>query len=351
MVGLLALCIARALSVVAHEAAHATVARLLGYRPRILVGLCCMFGSCNPSTIVPGVAPVSASACAIRHAGWVFSLALALLVALWGASTGATFACLWTAADALASDLLGATAQGAHAEEGTIFFCGNFGLILLKKMRSSDIVKLLRSLVQFQMMRGAQTAGIVTYKQTTRSGANDAARVGLRVRVCNGKRTDLSKLITDKCLAKGMFNRVEAPAVFQGHTRFATSSIADMSGCHPHQWRVPHRQRHWSYTEAVGVNEGYFHSQLTNCEAFITHNGDLDAFRFHGVTYSLGELQQLLPALLHTPPNPAAQRVDTLCIAGLLDFLRTKGMWLQSLRYGVVAGGERLMCASNSGRL
>ena len=60
------------------------------------------------------------------------------------------------------------------------------------------------------------------------------------------------------------------------------------------------------------------------------------------MTYSLGELQELLPALLHTPPNPAAQRVDSLCIAGLLDFLRTKGMWLQSLRYGVVSGGKRL---------
>ena len=339
---LLALCISRALSVLAHEAAHAFAAILLGYRPRILVGLYCIFGASTPSTIVPGIAPLSARACAIRHAGWIFSVALAVVVALGGASAGATLACLWTAADALTSDLVGATAQGTHAADGTIFFCGNFGLIMLKRMRTTDIVKLLRSLVQFQMMRGAQTAGIVTYKHTTRRGANDAARVGLRVRVCNGKRADLSKLIVNKCLAKGMFNEVDAPAVFQGHTRFATSSIANKDGCHPHQWRVPHRQRYWSYIEAVGITEGRFHSRFTNCESFITHNGDLDAFRFHGVTYSLGELQELLPALLHTPPNPAAQRVDSLCIAGLLDFLRTKGMWLQSLRYGVVSGGKRL---------
>ena len=57
-------------------------------------------------------------------------MALAVVVALGGASAGATLACLWTAADALTSDLVGATAQGTHAADGTIFFCGNFGLIL-----------------------------------------------------------------------------------------------------------------------------------------------------------------------------------------------------------------------------
>ena len=67
-------------------------------------------------------------------------------------------------------------------------------------------------------------------------------RKGVRQRVVNGKRTDLSKLLTDKCERKGMFSGVTAPAVFQGHTRFATSSIANGDGCHPHQWRAPCQQ-------------------------------------------------------------------------------------------------------------
>ena len=43
-------------------------------------------------------------------------------------------------------------------------------------------------------------------------------------------------------------------------------------------------------------------------EAFVTHNGDLDYYSINGVEYSLGELQALLPAVLHqrshsaTPP-------------------------------------------------
>ena len=31
------------------------------------------------------------------------------------------------------------------------------------------------------------------------------------------------------------------PKLFQGHTRFATSSAANIGGCHPHQWSRPAR--------------------------------------------------------------------------------------------------------------
>ena len=47
------------------------------------------------------------------------------------------------------------------------------------------------------------------------------------------------------------------------------------------------------------------------------------------------ELQLLLPRLLHSP-LPSA--VDSVCLAGLVDLLRTKGLWYHSVRYGYVFG-------------
>ena len=63
--------------------------------------------------------------------------------------------------------------------------------------------------------------------------------------------------------------------------------------------------------------------------------GDLDFFEIHGVTYELGDVRDLLSALLHTPPTCL---VDSLVVAGLLELLRTKGLWLASVRYGYVFG-------------
>jgi hypothetical protein len=41
---------------------------------------------------------------------------------------------------------------------------------------------------------------------------------------------------------------LDGPRIFSGHTRFATSSIANMNGTHPHQWgalrTVPNRDFH-----------------------------------------------------------------------------------------------------------
>ena len=53
------------------------------------------------------------------------------------------------------------------------------------------------------------------------------------------------------------------------------------------------------------------------------------------------DVQTLLIAWLHTP-MPAG--VDSMCVAGLLELLRTAGMWHASTRYGYVFGalGERL---------
>ena len=45
------------------------------------------------------------------------------------------------------------------------FYCGNFGCLLLNTAAASKVYPLLRKMVQITSMRGAQSAGIVTYSK------------------------------------------------------------------------------------------------------------------------------------------------------------------------------------------
>ena len=200
--------------------------------------------------------------------------------------------------------------------------CGNFGLLLLCPAASPLVRKLLEVMIRVTMMRGAQSAGIVTYE-------GDAS-VGVRKRVVNGKRTDLCSLLLSKFAAQMKPSRIAAPQLFQGHTRFATSSIANMPGCHPHQWSPAKKQMHWLADE-----NGRFAGKLANVEMYITHNGDLDFFEWHGVTYPLDDVFIILERLLHFK-RPSS--VDSAGVAGLLELLRTAGLWEASVRYGYVFG-------------
>ena len=107
-------------------------------------------------------------------------------------------------------------------------------------------MELLRKMLEVTMTRGAQSAGLVTYRQD----GGDAQ--GCRARTVSGKRTDLARLVLSKfsrvierrrpLLGAGL---IAAPQLFQGHTRFATSSIAALPGCHPHQWTPASAQTVW----------------------------------------------------------------------------------------------------------
>ena len=163
-------------------------------------------------------------------------------------------------------------------------------------------MELLRKMLETTMTRGAQSAGLVTYR---RSGG-DAQ--GCRARTVSGKRTDLARLLLSK-FSRALERRrtllgtglLAAPQLFQGHTRFATTSLTTLGGCHPHQWCPPSRQRYWSCRNegaaagggGVGGAGGFVAAQRT-VEGFITHNGDLDFFSLHGYAYPVDELQQLL---------------------------------------------------------
>jgi hypothetical protein len=242
-----------------------------------------------------------------------------------------------TAFDALSSDLLGA-GGACRSEHAETFFCGNFGLVLLELAHADKVKLLLDTMMRVTMMRGAQSAGLVTYVGT--HGSCDCK--GVRRRVVNGKRTNLCTLLLREYERLLKPSRLTAPQLFQGHTRFATSSIANLAGCHPHQWCQPAVGVVWSCDPLTNN----WVRRSTNVEAFISHNGDLDYFRLHGVSYSQEDLQLLLAKLLHTP-SPSA--VDSAGVAGLLDLLRTRGMWLASARYGYVFGALAPSCDDATG--
>ena len=99
------------------------------------------------------------------------------------------------------------------------------------------------------------------------------------------------------------------------------------------RWSPPAERAYW--TADAG---GAWTCARVSHETFITHNGDLDFYEWHGVVYPLSDLFTILERLLHSP-RPAS--VDSMGVAGLLDLLRTKGMWFQSVRYAYVLGGLR----------
>ena len=115
------------------------------------------------------------------------------------------------------------------------------------------VMELLRKMLEVTMTRGAQSAGLVTYRQD----GGDAQ--GCRARTVSGKRTDLARLVLSKfsrvierrrpLLGAGL---IAAPQLFQGHTRFATTSLTTLGGCHPHQWCPLSKQKHWSWADGGG---------------------------------------------------------------------------------------------------
>ena len=88
------------------------------------------------------------------------------------------------------------------------------------------------------LLRGAQSGGVVSFTDDGGGGGcgGGALRAGglrgMRVRVVNGKRTDLSKLVRAKLqrAVAGVRRSPTSHPFFAGHTRFATSSKSSMDG-------------------------------------------------------------------------------------------------------------------------
>jgi hypothetical protein len=228
----------------------------------------------------------------------------------------------------------------------------------------------LQKMVQVTMMRGAQSGGVITFqpsrrrrltsRRNTKTGATDKmAYKGIRCRVVNAKRADLSVQVRNKIQhdifpkrlwqggassssssSTAYFPKTMVP-VFAGHTRFATSSKASLEGTHPQQWcpvsmkrvydfSIPHTDND-SHRPLVVVPE----PQLLPVENYITHNGDFDFYKVNGTTYELQSIQHWLAQVTHCP-MPA--RVDSCAVAGMVDLLRTQGCFGLSARFAICLG-------------
>ena len=86
------------------------------------------------------------------------------------------------------------------------------------------------------------------------------------------------------------------------------------------------------------IANGTFEKLKRTVEVFICHNGDLDFFDVGGVTYDLGDVMNWLERALHTK-KPAT--VDSAGVAGLIDIVRTQGLWFHSVRFGYLFGPKR----------
>ena len=140
--------------------------------------------------------------------------------------------------------------------------------------------------------------GVVTFEPTkfTRSKGETVADSappslrGVRSRVVNAKRTDLSKkvrrkIVNDNCeRLTGNLRGFDKPEYtvntgggrlvrgFFGHTRFATSSKATFDGTHPHQWSKRRDYNIFPFSSSSSGN-ACIGSRRMGVENFITHNG------------------------------------------------------------------------------
>jgi len=163
----------------------------------------------------------------IRHAGWIFSVLLAIVCHLLhnyyrrttkndnndkGSSILGNIAMVAyiTAFEAIVTDLLQLTPMHTVTQNDSIIsFCGNFGILLLNPSWLSidggrTALDVLEKMVNVTMMRGAQSGGVVTFepdcysKKHPSSSSTPPPLHGVRSRVVNAKRSDLSKRVRDK---------------------------------------------------------------------------------------------------------------------------------------------------------
>ena len=169
---------------------------------------------------------------------------------------------------------------------------------------------------------GAQSGGVVTFEPDhytkNHSSTTPPPLHGVRSRVVNAKRSDLSKRIRNKVVADNCermtgnlhgYNKAEyninvgggkLVRGFFGHTRFATSSKASFDGTHPHRWSKRRLYNVYLF--------GSSSSSIASCkprrigvENYITHNGDFEFLRVNGKYYDVEIVQQWLEKVLDTP--------------------------------------------------
>eukprot|EP00929_Paragymnodinium_shiwhaense_P114830 TRINITY_DN8334_c0_g1_i2.p1 TRINITY_DN8334_c0_g1~~TRINITY_DN8334_c0_g1_i2.p1 ORF type:complete len:1861 (+),score=397.04 TRINITY_DN8334_c0_g1_i2:77-5659(+) len=290
----------------------------------------------------------------VRVAGLVASLML-MLALLPDADSESVELALFlgsatVAAGALLSDLPWGPLFGALPPLG-VYCCGNWGILVPRAYLGSKsepgkwtsegfpdaCVRLLSNVLDIVELRGAQAGGCNTFLE---AGDNI---VSVRSRVVKTKRGHLASMLFAKLkkelrwkswrfLASCQRLRPLPIIVAQGHSRFGTSSRPAVIETHPHQWMGAHKDFLWMRDLSTGkwVRKPWEKSVITTT---ITHNGDFDGWALYGKSVSNGQLGELLSRLLHCR-NPAAG--DSPKLAGMMDLLLCKGMWIASVRLAFV---------------
>ena len=269
----------------------------------------------------------------VRNTGWIASVILALIIYLISVKTSrlksARPAAWISAVEAIITDLIGFGIRGLSP---TTLLCGNFGVILINPMwresseSSKQALKLLTKMINVTMMQGAQAGGVITWAE------NDLGNVyGIRSRVVNCKRTDLSRKVRDKVVEDTFAHGKIKKGIqgFYGHTRFATSSKATFDGTHPHQWTPPSARQVYRMSTASPTPSSLM------VENYICHNGDFDYFRVNGHFYDLHTIQKWL---VGATGSPMPRSVDSCAIAGMIDLIRTAGCFALSARFALLLG-------------
>eukprot|EP00186_Timspurckia_oligopyrenoides_P003321 CAMPEP_0182449044 /NCGR_PEP_ID=MMETSP1172-20130603/31509_1 /TAXON_ID=708627 /ORGANISM="Timspurckia oligopyrenoides, Strain CCMP3278" /LENGTH=1335 /DNA_ID=CAMNT_0024646139 /DNA_START=350 /DNA_END=4357 /DNA_ORIENTATION=- len=267
---------------------------------------------------------------------------------------------VWTFGEALQSDLFGLFIQSEYHNVGH-FFCGNFGALVMgsPKYIRNHIEVALEDMIKMTMLRGGQAGGIVTYFP---SFFNSGSYTSSRIRIVNSKRANLAESIVFRLriveriraiasvlhsIVRKIFlcafhtvKQSEAAAsnavhrhvrLFQGHTRFATSSLVRKREAHPHRWVPPKMKTVW---EKNVIQGGYFTKVSRRVEHFLTHNGDFDFMTLYvDEDNTVSEVHQWLQRVLNVENFGIG---DSINIAGLLDLLCTQGMWFESVRLAYV---------------
>ena len=299
--------------------------------------------ACASCFRVPSVVNCSESI-VIRRFGALFSCAIALASAplMWTSELhyAAVIGTWVVAAGAVVSDFF------QFEQSSTVYCCGNFGMMLIKsaEMASVDIYKTLRRMAGNTAARGGQSGGVVTLLPDGTAH---------RCRYVPSKREDLAKsLIRDLqwglwwrrilgffksifCFCSGTrtskSNGRNECVFFAGHTRFATSSAPTKQESHPHRFGDQRTVKVWI------KQGGMWASSVEPFEIFVTHNGDFDFWTIMGGLHTQSDVAVWLRRVLHI--DNALASCDSVKIGGVMELLRTKGMWLASLRlaYQIIA--------------
>ena len=249
----------------------------------------------------------------------------------WAAACGALFVLL----GALQSDgacLLACALQGGLGAIAGVskLACGNFGVLLAAASGDVDAVELLARMAEVTMGRGGQSGGVATFL----TSPDGRTITPVRARVCPGRRQAMAPLLV-ACLRRQLRlarlrpsmwgpSRRE-PALYMGHTRFATSSLPSTRESHPHQWTPPHKVTHWR----VGTGGSLVQVAGAQYGVFITHNGDFDFLRIGERDWPQADVGAWLARVLHAP-CPA--KCDSAKVAGCVELFRTQGLWRASFR-------------------